>query len=334
MSEAVGILSSAVCAPGELRPTSEILAAAGVNPTSETVAGLGAASVSVGSPGGEPFVLHAARQVLEQAGVAPGDVDAIVDYSVLPQKFLVPAWSPGNQLQAELGAKGSFTVGFSGGGSSNLLVALASARDLILTDADVSTVLLFGADFCIPGDRLLGGAEPIAVLADAATALLVSDSAPRNHIGLTELWSDGALHDVLCVPGGAMRHPDRADLFRLQLDREAHAAAPRMDMLLRLVARVLELEGLSLDAISRFVIPNLSPADRAEFADAFGIDGTSSDTLVGGSGGHLLAGDLARNLHELIESESGFSGPTLLCSHGLGFLYGATVIHPDGSGSS
>ena len=73
------------------------------------------------------MAVAAGREALQRAMVPPDTVNVVVEYSIMPQEYLVPVWNMGNKVQAEVGAPKSFVVGFSGGGSSNILVAVSSA---------------------------------------------------------------------------------------------------------------------------------------------------------------------------------------------------------------
>lgn len=322
---AVGIASAAVRLPAASRSVRDVLADEGLP---EPPPGFLDGRVPVAeSETGSELALAAAREAMEAAGVSPQDVDVIVDYTVLPQEYLVPAWSMSNRLQHELGAKKAFTVGFSGGGSTNLHVAMHFASSLIRSDDSVSTALLLAADLAIPDNRVLGGDEPLAVLGDSAGAMILRRDAGRGRIVDVAMRSDGRMHDVCCIPGGAMAHPDRRDLFRLRLDRSAFEAAPRMESLRALADSVLARAGLRLSDVAFHVCPNLSSTDQADYARTLEVpEGRLWTSSLAGHG-HLQATDLVLNY--LSASRAGAFGEddwVLMSSHGLGFLSGVCLI--------
>ena len=56
-------------------------------------------------------------------------------------------------------------LGFGGGGTTNLLVALRFVSSLIKADDDVKTALLIASDVSIPGNRVINHDNPLTILA-------------------------------------------------------------------------------------------------------------------------------------------------------------------------
>lgn len=292
----------------------------------ETAKKLGVESVRLcDGETGSALALEAARDALERADVDASTIDVIVDFSILPQEYLVPAWNMSNKLQHELGATGAFTLGFSGGGATNFLVALKAAADLIRCDERVNTALLVAADATLPGNRILNPDAPVIVLGDGASAMLLQGDAPGPRVLDVELWSDGDYHDVCFIPGGALAHPDRPDLYRLTLDRDRFEAAPKWETLDRIAAAVLARAGRARDERTAFVYPNLSAHDREAFMDAFALDPSRAVHAPFSEHGHVQGSDFVRNYLALVEARA--DGDTaLLCSHGMGFMYGVGLL--------
>src|SRR5213083_2388574 len=143
MKASVGILAAAYCLPAATRTAQEIFRDEDISLGPEVEARLGIAEVPVcNGETASNLAVEAARQALRRAGVDPMQVDVIVEYSVLPQEYLVPVWNMSNKVQAEVGAAKSFVVGFSGGGSSNFMVALSSAADMLSENESMKTALL------------------------------------------------------------------------------------------------------------------------------------------------------------------------------------------------
>jgi len=324
----VGIASTAYRFPERTRTVESIFEEEGAGWTPELAEQLGIEAVPVaGEERGSELALAAAREALDRAELTPREIGVIVDYTVLPQEYLVPAWSMSNKLQAELGAKKAFTIGFSGGGSTSLHVALQFATSLIRSDERVQAALLLGADLSIPGNRVLNPDSPLTVLGDAASAMVLQRDAPGTTILDTELWSDGVAHDVCYIPGGAMAHPDRRDLFRLRLDRAAYDRAPRMETLRRLTDTLLSRAGVVRDQIGYFLYPNLSAEDQREFASAFDVPEDRICRTNLAQHGHLQANDLVLNYRTVVDAGGVTESPyVLVCSHGMGFLSGVSLL--------
>ncbi|QGZ37106.1 3-oxoacyl-ACP synthase III family protein [Stappia indica] len=327
VTEPVGLLAAAHYLPERTSPLDEIIARE-TGPVDVTAAGrLGIDSVHV-FEGESPtdMAVAVSRKVLETAGLTPLDLDAIIDFSMMPQRYVEPAWSMSNELQAELGAKRAFTLGYSGGHSSNLHAAIKFARALILANDDVHRVLLVASDQAISGNRVIAGKDaPLTVLGDGASAVIVARGAGRARILGTAMRSNGALHDVLNIPGGGMKHPTRLDLYRLTLDAAKHARADRTSELKGLVDKLLARHGLSAGDISRTITANISASDAQAVGDSLG----AGERLVPAgfaARGHLHASDLVLNMLELEEEAPPAGTHVLLATHGHGFLYGATLL--------
>jgi 3-oxoacyl-[acyl-carrier-protein] synthase-3 len=314
--------------PEGTRSVRDVFADEGVAWSEERAGRLGIERVPVaeGERGSE-LALAAARDALARAAVAAADVDVIVDTTVLPQEYLVPAWSMSNKLQHELGAKKAFTIGFSGGGATNFHVGLHFATCLLRSDPRMRHALLLAADLAIPGNRVLPPEDPVTVLGDAASAMVLGRDVETDVVLDTELASEGGLHDVCYVPGGAMVHPDRSDLFRLRLDLAAYRAAPRVETIHRLSDRILRRSGIRPAEVVAHIVPNLSREDRAELVAAFGarVDGVASRNLE--SHGHLQSNDFVINYLSVVEGGGVRRGDHILVSsHGFGFTAGVTLI--------
>ncbi len=327
----VGILATACSFPTETRSVADVFAAEGVELSDVTTARLGIDSVTVGdAEAGSELALDAARRALADAGLVGKDVHLIVDYTVLPQHFLVPVWNLGNKLQHELEATNAFTLGFSGGGTSSFHVALRFAADMIAANDRLRTALLFGADTAIPGNRVINPDDPVTVLGDGASAMVLSAEAERDVILGTELISDGAFHDVCTIPGGALAHlgqDDRADLYRLRIDTAKLSAAPTAATLERLGDAVAARTGSELSVVKHFVFPNLSAADDAMCRAVW--DAAASPAIEANRRlrGHVQATDLVANLESVSADGACAEGDLLLVgSHGMGFTAGVTLL--------
>jgi 3-oxoacyl-[acyl-carrier-protein] synthase-3 len=297
-------------------------------PAPHVLARLGIASVpACNGEGGSAMALAASREALRRAGLDPAQLDVIVDYTILPQEYLVPAWNMSNKLQHELGARKAFTVGFSGGGASNFLVALSSAAALLQANESLKTALLVAADVAIPGNRVLHPADPVSVLGDAASALILQRGLSRNLVLDTELWSDGGNHDVCYIPGGALAHPDEPELYRMQLDKSRYDRAPKAESLRRLSSTLLDRAGVRFEDVTFFLYPNISSQDQAEFQQAFGATENHMCLSNRETHGHLQGTDFVLNYLSMLENGSVPEGAYVLAaSHGMGFLAGVSLI--------
>ncbi len=149
----------------------------------------------------------AALQVLEQTGLTPEQVDAIVYATASPDRLLPSAAC---DLQAILGAKNAaaFDVGAACAGfvyalnvaegliasqqAERILVIAAEKLTSIMDWTDRSTAVLFG---------------------DGAGATLMTPSDGKRGILSSYMKSDGTLAELLYRPGGGAAHPPSPELL-------------------------------------------------------------------------------------------------------------------------
>jgi len=335
----VGVVATACAFPAATRTIDEVFEDEHVELSDRVRERLGIAAVHAGGDeSGADLALAAATRALAAADVGAKALDVIIDYTFLPQEFLVPVWNLGNKLQHELGATSAFTLGFSGGGASNFHVALRVGTDLIRANADVRTVLLFGADMAIPANRVINRDDPVTVLGDGASAAVLAAGAEANVILGTEIVSDGANHDVCYIPGGALAQlddDDQTDRYRLQIDVAKLGVAPMAETLGALAGRVLEAVGAGLDDVGRFVVPNVSAADHGVYRSLWDLPEPWVGDANRAGHGHVQATDLVLNLEATLGDggrDGGCDGGcdegelVLVGSHGMGFTAGVALL--------
>ena len=272
------------------------------------------------------LALEAAKECLFKVGLNANEIDLVVDFSVMPQDYVVPSWCMSNKIQHELGAGKAINLGFGGGGTTNLLTALKFVVSLIRTEK-LNTALLISTDVALPGNRVINQDAPLTVLGDGASALIVCKDTRVCEILNIELWSDGRQNDVLCIPGGGLAHPDRLDLYRLRIDAEGYSEESSLRNLKSLTERAAEKADINLDDVTIFINPNISAKDRGKFSEVFGL---SEDDPFGENRrqyGHIQGTDFVINLSQMINARSeGQHKLAAVCSHGWGFSYGAMIV--------
>lgn len=321
----IGILSAAAYFPDKTITIEQVFKEEGVTLDADTAARLGIKRVHV-FEGESPtdMAVAVSKAAIEKAGLTAMDIHAIIDFSVMPQRYVEPAWSMSNELQAELGAKNAFTLGYSGGGCANLHVAIKFATALIKANDDVDTVLLVASDKALPKNRIIDRGNPVTVLGDAASALIIKRGAPNSTIIDTEMSSIGRLHDVRNIPGGGVAHPTRVDLYKLVLDRAKYDSVDRTAAPKKLAAEMLKRNSVSA-GLKSILIPNTSNEDMDHFAKALDAQAPMArDTLA--STGHVHSTDLILNYMTLEKSGLKKGDYVMMASHGMGFLAGVTLL--------
>lgn len=321
-------MSAACHLPEQRRTTSELFLEEGVDVAPETALRLGVEQVPLcnGHKGSE-LAVAASLEALARANVSGADIDVVVDYTILPQKWMVPVWNMSGEVQKEVGAEKAFTVGFSGGGSTNFLVALNFAAAMLETDEKMKYALLVAGDVTIPGNRVLNPESPVSVMGDGASAVLLQRGAPGRMVLGTELLSDGANHDVYYIPGGCLANPEDPALYRMMLDKPRYDGTPKVATMLQLARKLLDRAGLKLTDVRYVVYPNISSEDQSAFRESFGLRPEQICTSNLATHGHLQGNDLVLNYLTLTGDGAVSEGDyVLICSHGMGFMSGVSLI--------
>lgn len=329
MKPSIGLAAAAVTLPSGRRNTQSLVQEESATFDPTIAARLGIEEVPLCDDGESPsaMALQACQKALRRAELDVANLDLIVDYSILPQEYLVPAWNMSNKLQHELGARKAFTVGFSGGGATNFLVALSSAAALLETNESLQSALLVAADVTIPGNRILHPADPVSVLGDSAGALVLRKGVESSLVIDTELHSHGSYHDVCYIPGGALAHPDDPSLYGMKLNKSVFDCAPKGEKLNSILETLLDRTGVKRPEIVFALYPNLSAEDQEQVATAMGFGPDQFDHHKRKSHGHLQGTDFIVNYLSMVESGTVEKGSYFLAaSHGMGFLGGVTLL--------
>ncbi|MBL0058199.1 MAG: ketoacyl-ACP synthase III [Elusimicrobia bacterium] len=144
---------------------------------------------------------RAARQALERAKLRPDQLDAIIVATCTPD-HLVP--STACLVQKALGAPPCIAFDVSAA-CSGFIYGLAVVQGLIATGV-VKTALLIGADTL---SRITDWTDrgTCVLFGDGAGAVIVQAQEGPSDLLSLHLSADGAVGDILSVPGGGSRHP-------------------------------------------------------------------------------------------------------------------------------
>jgi 3-oxoacyl-[acyl-carrier-protein] synthase-3 len=331
MKAPVGILAACCRFPEHKRSVAELFREEGANVDSDVAARLGIDRIPLSNGAAAEtasnMAVAASREALEKAKIAPTLVDVVVEYSIMPQEYLVPVWNMSNKVQAEVGATKSFVVGFSGGGSSNFMVALSAAAAMLSENESMKTALLVTGDTTIPGNRVLNPADPVTIMGDGASAIVLQRDAPGAVVIDTELWSDGANHDICYIPGGSLIHPEDITLYRMQLDKARYDAFPKSETLRQMSDQLLERNGLKFSDVACVLCSNISALDESAMQKVFEDKVSPVCAVNRQSHGHLQGTDFPLNYLSLVESGNVKEGDHILgVSHGMGATAAVTLV--------
>ena len=150
----------------------------------------------------------AALQVLQENGLTPADLDAIIVATASPDRLLP---SQACDLQAVLGAThaAAFDVGAACAG---FLYALNVAEGLIVSE-QASRVLVVASEK-LTSITDMSDRSTAVLLGDGAGATLVCPSVGGRGILSSYMKSDGTLAELLYRPGGGAAHPPDEQMLK------------------------------------------------------------------------------------------------------------------------
>jgi len=144
---------------------------------------------------------HAARAAMENAGITAEEVDLIIVATVTPDMFFP---STSCFVQQKIGATHAACFDVSAA-CAGFLYALEIAQQFI-TSHTYDTILVIGAEKLSSivdwTDR-----NTCVLFGDGAGAAVLRHRGGSHGVVSTYMASDGALADILYIPGGGSRHP-------------------------------------------------------------------------------------------------------------------------------
>jgi 3-oxoacyl-[acyl-carrier-protein] synthase-3 len=147
------------------------------------------------------FSIPAARSALEMAGIAGGEVDLVLCATVSPD---MPFPATSCLIQQAIGAKRAVAFDFNAG-CSGFVYGLGIASQFI-ENGTARTALVIGGEiltkFVDWEDR-----QTCVLFGDGAGAVVLQATDDDRGVLSTVLHSDGALWDLIMMPGGGSKHP-------------------------------------------------------------------------------------------------------------------------------
>lgn len=148
------------------------------------------------------LIVPAARQALDEAGLAPEDLDLIIISTDTPD-YLSP--STASVVQYKLGAKnaGTFDINTACAG---FVTALDIASKYIASDDQYNAILVVGAygmSKFIDWDDY----KRATLFADGAGAVIVQPTSAEGGVLCSKLYADGVYHDYMGIYGGGTFAP-------------------------------------------------------------------------------------------------------------------------------
>jgi 3-oxoacyl-[acyl-carrier-protein] synthase-3 len=281
-----------------------------------------------GDVGATDLAVHAARQALDEAGLASTDLDMIIFATLSPDINF-----PGSSclLQERLACPGIATLDIRNQ-CTGFVYSLAIADQFIRTGA-MRNVLVVGAEVHSSGLDLSTRGRDLAVLfGDGAGAAVVSATEGESRILDSRLHADGSYHQILMLDAPASRRNPRlteemlADGLHYPRMRGRAVFKHAVDRIPEVVGEILEANGKKLEDVD-IVVPHQANLRINELVCR--NMGLAPERMVHNIQryGNTTAASIPIALHEAVQDQRVKSGDlVLLAAFGAGLTWGANLI--------
>ena len=274
--------------------------------------------------------VRAARRALEDAGVAAGDVDVVISMTEEYKEY--PVWTAGIKLAHDLGAERAYAFDL-GQKCGTGVLALKLARDMLVADPSIDTVLVAGGyrngdliDFSDPNVRFMYN------LGAGGAAAVVQRDAGGSELLASAIRTDGSFSlDVLVPVGGTVEPLSAAnvDRYRLQVPdpqgMKERLEQKSLDNFVEVVREAVAKSGANLDDIAYLAMLHVKPSAHDYLLAQLGLEASRSIYLR--DYGHLgqvdqfLSLELARQEGRLREGDL-----VVLVAAGVGYVWNALCL--------
>ena len=324
----IGIASYGLYIPAGIETAGEVAAKA--NLSAEEVIALGIKRKCLPSAEDQPVAMavKAAKQAFKHAaGIQPVDVDVVIWTGEEYRDYI--AQTASIRLQEETGCRKAWAFDLVGQGVTAIL-GLRVARDLIIGDESVNSVLLAGGtrnldlvDYANPDTHFL--------LASSASggAMLLQRGCGQNRLVAVDFSVDEDMSDEIYVPGGGTENPFSPDNLdtEIMFYQTPHPGVVADYLESRWPRSLAETAKKVLSDLSPnyVALRHLSPADRKAVLDCLSVDPWQSAPLdewgCHGTNDVILSLDLG------LKSDAVRDGSlVVLVSGGIGFTSAAALI--------
>jgi 3-oxoacyl-[acyl-carrier-protein] synthase III len=253
---------------------------------------------------------------LEQARLAPGDIDALAIYQTVPCNTVAPPASLGAQLRERCGLDKALAFGVQQQMCVSPVVAMDVLRTLFRRRPHWRHALVVGADtILLSACRSLGG---VGIHSDGAGALVLSREGGSRVRGLVTYNEPEGMQRLAHVPGLAEEGG--------QFDGYAESAN-YLWTLISVLRRILQQAGVQPAALASVLPNNVNlPAWQAAMK-ALRIPAERLFTSNIARTGHVFGSDIAANL-----SDSGAlrtPGLHLVFASGVGGCFGGFILETE-----
>ncbi|MBN1178651.1 MAG: 3-oxoacyl-ACP synthase [Anaerolineae bacterium] len=278
------------------------------------------------------MAIWAAQDCLAKCDISPEEIDVVLCTTEEWKEYLL--WTAGIKLAYEVGATRAWAVDMHlrCGGT---IAALKMARDMMIADPEVNTVLIAGG--YRNGDLINFKNHRTTFLFNltaGAGALLLRKNWPRNHVLGAHLMADGFMSEHVIVPAsGTKQFPTDAavaqDLFYLDLvEPEAmkdRLNAVSMDNWMHCIDEALRKSGRTRADIGYLNVLHMKRSGHLDMLERLGL--TEEQSVYLSDYGHTGEQDAMISIVEGLKQGRLKDGDLMIIvAAGIGYAWGACCV--------
>jgi 3-oxoacyl-[acyl-carrier-protein] synthase-3 len=330
----MGIVSAGMYLPKQFMTAAEIAEQSGM-PEWVVRDKLGIERKPVAGPDDQPnqMAVWAAQDALSKCDIQPEEIDVVLCTTEEWKEYLL--WTAGIDLAYQIGATRAWALDLHMR-CATTVAALKLAKDLMIADPDVNTILI-GGGYRI-GDLINLKNTRTSFLFNisaGAGALILRRNHPYNHVLGSHLITDGSMSRHVLVPAsGTVLHPNdqavRDDLFKFDLlepdAMKNRLNAVSMDNWMRCVDEALRKSGgLNRKDVSFLNMVLVKPSAHQEMLERLGL--TDQQTVYLSSYGHVGEQDSIINMVEGEKQGRLKDGDLMVViGAGIGYVWAAAAV--------
>lgn len=335
----VGIVSVGTYVPEPVMTAADIAAASGIDEwVIREKFGITQKHVPGPDDHTNAMAIWAAQDCLSRSEIKADEIDVVLCTTEEWKEYLL--WTAGIKLAQEIGATRAWAIDVQMR-CGTTIAALKMAKDMMLADPDVNTVLIAGGyrngdliDYRNPRTSFMYN------LGAGAGALLLRKGWPRNHVLGSHLMTDGAMSEHVIVPAsGTKQFPtDEArakGLFYLDLvEPEAmknRLNAVSMDNWMRCIDEALRKSapagapGLTRQDVGFLNVLHMKPSAHRDMLQRLGLAEDQSVYLS--DYGHIGQQDAMFSIMEGLKQGRLKDGDLMtIVAAGIGYAWGAACV--------
>ncbi|WP_078548279.1 3-oxoacyl-ACP synthase [Litchfieldia alkalitelluris] len=329
----IGLLSTGIYLPSSEMTSQEIAEQTGV-PEEIVKTKLGITKKPV--PGVDDHTcemgIKAAKLAIEKAAINPLTIDVVIYIGEEHKEY--PLWTAGIKLQQEVGALNAYAFDVAMRCGTTVL-ALKMAKDMMVADESVRTVLLAGGyrnvdfiDYSNPRTRFMNN------LSAGGGAIVLRKGETNNLVLESQIITDGSFSEDVVVVAGGTKHPITKEAIEKGLNRldvldpegmKQRLEQKSMENFLKVIRLSLEKSGYTQDDISYLAILHMKKSAHDYVLNELGL--TEQQSIYLHEYGHIGQIDQILSLQLAVEEGKIKSGDiVVLVSAGIGYAWGATTI--------